>query len=80
MKNLRFLALLLFVAIKQGKSDIKCELKSGVNSALNKVGSAALRGLYYHSNRNSQNMYLMDCYCIEQDDAYSVIQDPLTKD
>ena len=71
MKNLRFLALLLFVAIKQGKSDIKCELKSGVNSALNKVGSAALRGLYYHNNRNSQNMYLMDCYCIEQDDEVS---------
>ena len=55
MKNLRFLALLLFVAIKQGKSDIKCELKSGVNSALNKVGSAALRGLYYHNNRNSKS-------------------------
>merc|ERR1712137_1059590 len=70
MKNCcRFWALLwfLFATIQKGQSEIKCELKSGVNSALNKVGSAALRGIYYHGNRNSQNMHLMDCYCIDED-------------
>ena len=66
MKSFAFL-LLLFATVKKGQSEIKCELKSGVNSALNKVGSAALRGIYFHENRNSQNMHLMDCYCVDED-------------
>ena len=66
MKLLRLFALLL-LAIKNGQSDIVCVLKTGVGSAYNKVGPAALKGIYFHNNRNSQNMDLMECHCNDDD-------------
>ena len=50
------------------QAEIKCELKSGnVNSAYNKVGEAALKGIKFHDGRNKNNMKLFQCTCKDDD-------------
>jgi len=60
------------------QAEIKCELKSGnVNSAYNKVGEAALKGIKYHDGRNKNSMRLFQCTCKEDDELFddSYIED-----
>lgn len=61
------LVLLLWLACLS-QADIKCDLKSGtVDSAYNKVGEAALKGIKFHDDRNSGNMRLFECTCDDDD-------------
>ena len=50
------------------QADIKCDLySSNVDSAFNKVGEAALKGIRYHDQRNKDNMRLFECTCEDDD-------------
>ena len=61
------LVLLLWLACLS-QADIKCDLKSGtVDSAYNKVGDAALKGIKFHDDRNKGNMRLFECTCDDDD-------------
>ena len=64
---MKTLVLLLWLACLS-QADIKCDLKSGtVDSAYNKVGEAALKGIKFHDDRNSGNMRLFECTCDDDD-------------
>ena len=64
---MKTLVLLLWLACLS-QADIKCDLKSGtVDSAYNKVGDAALKGIKFHDDRNSGNMRLFECTCDDDD-------------
>ena len=67
---MKTLVLLLWLACLS-QADIKCDLKSGtVDSAYNKVGEAALKGIKFHDDRNSGNMRLFECTCDDDDVRY----------
>ena len=64
---MKTLVLLLWLACLS-QADIKCDLKSGtVDSAYNKVGDAALKGIKFHDDRNKGNMRLFECTCDDDD-------------
>ena len=65
----------LFCFICLAHAEMKCELKSeNVNSAYNKVGEAALKGIKYHDGRNKNSMKVFQCKC-EEDDVRIIIFD-----
>jgi len=67
---MKTLVLLLWLACLS-QADIKCDLKSGtVDSAYNKVGDAALKGIKFHDDRNKGNMRLFECTCDDDDDLF----------
>ena len=56
------------------QAEIKCELKSGnVDSAFNKVGEAALKGIKFRDGGNKNNMQLFQCTCKEDDVRIEVV-------
>ena len=71
---MKTLVLLLWLACLS-QADIKCDLKSGtVDSAYNKVGDAALKGIKFHDDRNKGNMRLFECTCDDDDVRNTYLQ------
>ena len=49
------------------EANIKCALKEGVNTALNKISDRALKGLKFDGGRTKGNMQLFECTCEDDD-------------
>ncbi len=63
--------LVLLIHLHLGMGDIKCELKTGVSKAYNKIGDKAAQGLKLHSGRTINNMDLFQCTCTDRSNRVS---------